>query len=50
MIRFYDTNLSWYCGTELFGIVAWFHWWYDKGMRKRRWMPLEFYYVRRNKP
>lgn len=49
MIRFYDTNLSWYFGSELFGMVIWAHWWYGRDMRRRRWMPLELYFVRRHK-
>lgn len=49
MIRVYDTNLSWFIGTKLFGYVIWMHWWYDRGMRKRRWMPLEFDWVKRGR-
>ena len=48
-MRMYDTNLSWWFGFEVWGIVIYAHWWYDRGMRMRRWMPLEVSFVRRNR-
>jgi len=48
-MRFYDTNLSWCLVFSVFGFVVWAHWWYDRGMRMRRWMPLELHAVRRNR-
>lgn len=43
-MQLYDTNLSWRLCGKLFGVFFQFDWWYDRGSRRRFWMPMEFRY------
>lgn len=47
-VQLYDTNLSWCLQFDArLDTAHWLcvviQWWYDAGMRKRWWMPIELY-------